>query len=92
MNPGTRPHYLLPYLLVNYGILLWITTLSSCKRVETLPPNAETLNAHNTSLLAGKGKPNVIVILADDIGYDVPGINGGTSYATPNIDDILIGV
>src|SRR3954447_5951741 len=31
-------------------------------------------------------KPNVIYILADDIGYDVLGVNGGQSYATPNLD------
>src|SRR3954447_22207102 len=31
-------------------------------------------------------KPNVIFILADDIGFDVPTVNGGQSYATPNID------
>ena len=31
-------------------------------------------------------KTNVIVIMADDIGYECYGTYGGTSYATPNID------
>lgn len=31
-------------------------------------------------------KPNVIVILADDFGYECVGANGGTSYPTPNLD------
>lgn len=31
-------------------------------------------------------KPNIIFILADDIGYEAFGCNGGTSYNTPNID------
>jgi arylsulfatase A len=31
-------------------------------------------------------RPNVILIMADDQGYETIGANGGTSYKTPNID------
>ena len=31
-------------------------------------------------------RPNVILILADDLGYECIGANGGTSYKTPEID------
>ena len=31
-------------------------------------------------------KPNVVLIMSDDLGYEVIGANGGTSYATPRID------
>ncbi len=31
-------------------------------------------------------KPNILLIMADDLGYEVIGANGGTSYATPNLD------
>lgn len=31
-------------------------------------------------------KPNIILILADDLGYEVPTVDGGSSYYTPNID------
>jgi arylsulfatase A len=31
-------------------------------------------------------RPNVIVILADDLGYECLGANGGKSYRTPNLD------
>ena len=31
-------------------------------------------------------KPNIIVILADDLGYECIGANGGKSYQTPNLD------
>jgi arylsulfatase A-like enzyme len=31
-------------------------------------------------------KPNVILIMADDLGYETLGSNGGTSYQTPNLD------
>ena len=33
-------------------------------------------------------KPNIIFILADDVGYYVPAINGGESYLTPHIDSM----
>jgi len=32
------------------------------------------------------GKPNLILILADDLGYECIGANGGKSYRTPNLD------
>ena len=30
--------------------------------------------------------PNIIFILGDDIGYEIPTCDGGQSYQTPNID------
>lgn len=33
-------------------------------------------------------RPNVILILADDLGYECLGANGGTSYRTPVLDQL----
>jgi arylsulfatase A len=33
-------------------------------------------------------KPNLILILADDLGYETVGANGGTSYRTPVLDKL----
>ncbi len=33
-----------------------------------------------------KKRPNVLLVLADDFGYECVGANGGLSYATPNLD------
>ncbi len=34
------------------------------------------------------GNPNILLILADDVGRDILSSYGGTSYQTPNIDDL----
>jgi arylsulfatase A len=33
-------------------------------------------------------KPNIVLIMADDMGYEIPGYTGGQSYHTPNIDHL----
>ena len=33
-------------------------------------------------------RPNIILILADDLGYETIGANGGTSYKTPHLDKL----
>jgi len=35
---------------------------------------------------ARSSKPNIVLILADDVGYEVPTYTGGQSYKTPNLD------
>ena len=40
------------------------------------------------NLLGAEAKPNLILIMADDLGYETIGANGGTSYKTPNLDKL----
>jgi len=58
---------------------------------------------HNLSWLAGlvllvglqlcatAAQPNIILIMADDLGYETIAANGGTSYKTPNLDRLAAG-
>lgn len=43
------------------------------------------------SLLAERRPPNVIIILADELGYGDVGFNGGSSIPTPNLNRIAAG-
>src|SRR3954463_7310241 len=45
--------------------------------------SAATISA---AFAPGAQKPNIILILADDLGYETLGCNGGESYTTPNLD------
>ncbi|MHB1033748.1 MAG: sulfatase-like hydrolase/transferase [Pirellulales bacterium] len=36
-------------------------------------------------------RPNIVLILADDLGYETLGANGGTSYRTPELDKLAAG-
>jgi len=42
--------------------------------------------ASGAEAAARPNKPNIILILADDLGYETIGANGGTSYQTPQLD------
>ena len=36
-------------------------------------------------------RPNIVLIMADDLGYETIGANGGTSYKTPTLDALAAG-
>ena len=44
--------------------------------------------AANAPQAATTKKPNLILIMADDLGYETIGANGGTSYRTPVLDKL----
>jgi arylsulfatase A len=41
--------------------------------------------------LAGARRPNILLIMADDLGYECLGSYGGTSYRTPHLDRLAAG-
>src|SRR5690349_19405342 len=49
------------------------------------------LSAATAVTAAPPARPNIIVILADDLGYECIGANGGESYQTPHLDTLAAG-
>ena len=56
--------------------------LSSCRKNDF---NEISISSVKSSQVAS-GKPNIIVILGDDIGYDAISSQGNSTFQTPNID------
>lgn len=54
------------------SLAILILILTQC----TSPPNHETVRT----------RPNIVLIMADDMGYESLGVNGSTEYRTPNLD------
>ena len=42
--------------------------------------------ARSAEAAGSAGRPNIVLIMADDLGYETIGVNGGTSYETPVLD------
>lgn len=51
-------------------------------------PAVSFFAASSLSLFAQDNRPNIVLIMADDLGFECIGANGGTSYQTPNIDEL----
>ncbi len=45
-----------------------------------------TGSTNQSATNAAEQKPNVVLIMSDDLGYECLGCYGGTSYKTPNLD------
>lgn len=66
------------------GLLLLIFILG-CNKKETFSTR-QAAHSSADKIIPARNKPNIILILGDDVGYEIPTVDGGQSYATPNID------
>ena len=62
------------------GLFFYILLFAACRTLEVVDNQSST----STS------SPNIIVIMADDLGYETISANGGKSYQTPHIDKLAL--
>ncbi|MEP6597207.1 MAG: sulfatase-like hydrolase/transferase [Ginsengibacter sp.] len=67
--------FLLKKINCVFIITISLVVLNGCKKNTNSIPVNHLVN-----------KPNIILLLADDYGYEIPTCDGGQSYETPNID------
>ncbi len=71
---------------VAFFLSVALLQLIACHKVnDAVPADSESNKIAGIDKPA-LGKPNIILILGDDIGYEVPAYTGGQSYQTPNLD------
>jgi len=70
-------------LIFQYSFILLL--IVSCK---TQGPQKAIEDGSEVTV--SKDRPNVILIMADDLGYETININGGNSYRTPNLDRMAL--
>ena len=63
-------------------LLFVLVTITGCQKPEFAKANGLEVS----DATGGSSHPNIILILADDVGYEIPTYTGGQSYSTPNID------
>ncbi len=79
-----RVSFAFTYTSLACFIIVILTAVSSCTKIHFTPdPKPPVVVPAPPNLT---GQPNIILILADDIGYEVPSFNGGQSYNTSNLD------
>lgn len=66
--------------LVCAGTLVFL----GCSKTSDFKPVGNAQSSSNASVRTGP--PNIILIVGDDIGVEVPSYSGGSSYSTPNLD------
>lgn len=81
----------MPYTKIEKAPLLFLTVIAcfaalmfyGCRKSPDFTP-VSAATSSNTS--ARSGPPNIILVIGDDIGVEVPTYSGGESYSTPNLD------
>ncbi len=76
------------HLLYRFGFLFFVVvSVISCKtNGKSSSSKEEAVNQESVSSL---GKPNIIYILADDLGYGDLSVLGQEKFTTPNIDKLV---
>jgi arylsulfatase A len=74
-------------VVLSTTLLCFVLCFTNCRK--DLKNETELSLSKDASLqssLTLSGKPNIILFLANDVGYEVPTFTGGHSYQTPTLD------
>src|SRR5436190_10346539 len=72
--------------LVIYSVIaIFFALLTGCKKTDNLSTD---IISQKKTLSTAAGKTNIILMLGDDIGYEIPTCDGGQSYSTPRLDEM----
>lgn len=67
-----------------FAVSIIIAGISSCNK--DFSPVDKAANVQGANRSSAAQKPNIILFIADDFGYELPTFTGGQSYSTPSLD------
>ncbi len=70
--------------LINKLLLIFFAVIFSCNEKNAEQPNIG--NEESEELL--RARPNIVFVLIDDLGFELPSYTGGESYSTPTLDSL----
>lgn len=70
-------------LLISALVIVCFGSITSCRKVDSI---SNSVHSSTPSYAQASSKPNIILVLGDDVGYEIPTVDGGESYQTPNMD------
>ncbi len=89
MNPFNNILLVKKYkALYFFAVLFFLWLMPSCNKMDKLQPVPAATSAKPAQISAGQN-PNIIIFLADDIGYDALPADGNGTFETPNIDKMV---
>src|SRR5690242_4786583 len=68
-------------------LVLFIIGLSACNKPD-FQDKAPSMPGQDRSVSSKTSMPNILLLVADDIGYEIPTYTGGERYETPHLDSL----
>src|SRR6187399_1592603 len=72
-----------PFHLIKF--IVFFLFMASCNK-DFKETNVSKDASEDQSQQLGLNKANIILIVGDDVGREIPTYNGGQTYSTPNLD------
>src|SRR4051812_1875952 len=75
-------------ILTLTAFILCITGLFACTKPDLRNKELAASPANDLVVSSKTVMPNILLLVADDIGYEIPTYTGGQRYHTPHIDSL----
>lgn len=85
INPVQKKFF--QFCFFQISTIVFCLLFQTCRKAESF--NKQDITTENR-VAEVTSTPNIVVVVGDDIGYEIPSINGGESYSTPNLDKLAM--
>ncbi len=73
-------------IVFSFSIVITFFSCTKTSLIDAKPASEEEKESNASFSNSIAGKTNIILIVGDDIGFEIPTVDGGQSYSTPTLD------